>query len=43
MVSVRALVDTRATFPALPEDIVEKLGLPLYGRLKLRQQWVEVG
>jgi predicted aspartyl protease len=34
MASVRALADTRATFPALPEDIVEKLGLPLYGEVK---------
>jgi predicted aspartyl protease len=25
------LVDTGATFPALPEDVVEKLGLPIYG------------
>jgi clan AA aspartic protease len=29
--SLRALVDTGATFPALPEDVVEKLGLPMYG------------
>jgi predicted aspartyl protease len=34
MVSVRALVDTGATFPALPEDTVEKLGLPLYGEVE---------
>jgi len=34
MASVRALVDTGATFPALPEDIVEKLGLPLYGEVE---------
>lgn len=34
MVSVRALVDTGATFPALPGDIVEKLGLPLYGEVE---------
>jgi predicted aspartyl protease len=26
-VEVKALVDTGATFPALPEDIIEKLGL----------------
>jgi predicted aspartyl protease len=25
------LVDTSATFPALPEDVVEKLGLPIHG------------
>ncbi len=34
MASVRALADTGATFPALPEDIVEKLGLPLYGEVE---------
>jgi hypothetical protein len=34
MASVKALADTRATFPALPEDIVEKLGLPLYGEVE---------
>jgi len=34
MVSVRALADTGATFPALPEDTVEKLGLPLYGEVE---------
>jgi clan AA aspartic protease len=28
---LKALVDTGATFPALPEDVVEKLGLPIYG------------
>jgi predicted aspartyl protease len=26
-VEIEALVDTGATFPALPEDIIEKLGL----------------
>jgi len=30
-ISLRALVNTGATFPALPEDVVEKLGLPMYG------------
>ena len=30
-VSSRSLVDTDATFPALPEDIVKELGLPIYG------------
>jgi clan AA aspartic protease len=30
-VSLRSLVDTGATFPALPEDVVENLGLPIYG------------
>ncbi len=34
MASVKALADTRATFPALPEDTVEKLGLPLYGEVE---------
>jgi len=29
-ISLRALVDTGATFPALPEDVVEKLSLPMY-------------
>jgi len=29
--SIRSLVDTGATFPALPEDVVEGLGLPIYG------------
>jgi clan AA aspartic protease len=28
---LKALVDTGSTFPALPEDVVEKLGLPIYG------------
>jgi len=28
---LKALVDTGATFPALPEDVVEKLDLPIYG------------
>jgi predicted aspartyl protease len=27
----KALVDTGATFPALPEDVVEMLSLPIYG------------
>jgi predicted aspartyl protease len=36
MASVKALADTRATFPALPEDIVEKLGLPLYGEVEAK-------
>ena len=30
-ISLRALVNKGATFPALPEDVVEKLGLPMYG------------
>jgi len=30
-IGLRALVDTGATFPALPEDVVEKLSLPMYG------------
>lgn len=30
-ISLRSLVDTGATYPALPEDIVEKLGLPIHG------------
>ncbi|MEM2321200.1 MAG: hypothetical protein QXS79_04905 [Candidatus Bathyarchaeia archaeon] len=30
-VDAEALVDTGATFPALPEDKVEELGLPLIG------------
>ena len=30
-ISLKALVDTGATFPALPEDVVEKLSLPMYG------------
>jgi predicted aspartyl protease len=34
MASVRALVDMGVTFPALPEDIVEKLGLPFYGEVE---------
>jgi predicted aspartyl protease len=34
MASVRALVDTGATFPTLPEDTVEELGLPLYGEVE---------
>jgi predicted aspartyl protease len=29
--SFRSLVDTGATFPALPKDIVEELSLPIYG------------
>jgi predicted aspartyl protease len=28
---LKSLVDTGATFPALPEDVVEMLGLPIYG------------
>ena len=31
MISLRSLVDIGATYPALPEDIVEKLGLPIHG------------
>jgi predicted aspartyl protease len=33
-VSLRSLVDTGATFPALPEDAVEKLGLPIHGEVE---------
>jgi predicted aspartyl protease len=33
-VSLKALVDTGATFPALPEDFVEKLGLPIHGEVE---------
>jgi clan AA aspartic protease len=33
-ISLRALVDTGATFPALPEDVVEKLSLPMYGEVE---------
>jgi clan AA aspartic protease len=28
--ALKSLVDTGATFPALPEDVVEKLNLPIY-------------
>ena len=31
---LKALVDTGATFPALPEDVVEKLGLPIHGEVE---------
>lgn len=30
-VDLEALIDTGATFPALPKDMVEKLGLPIIG------------
>ena len=33
-ISLKALVDTGATSPALPEDVVEKLGLPVYGEVE---------
>jgi predicted aspartyl protease len=33
-VGLKALVDTGATFPALPEDIVERLGLPVHGEVE---------
>jgi clan AA aspartic protease len=33
-ISLRALVNTGATFPALPEDVVEKLGLPIHGEVE---------
>jgi predicted aspartyl protease len=33
-VSLKALMDTGATFPALPEDVVEKLGLPVHGEVE---------
>ena len=29
--TLKSLVDTGATFPALPEDVVERLGLPIWG------------
>jgi len=32
--SLRALVDTGVTFPALPEDVVEKLDLPIHGEVE---------
>jgi clan AA aspartic protease len=33
--SLRALVDTGVTFPALPEDVVEKLDLPIHGKVEV--------
>jgi predicted aspartyl protease len=33
-IGLKALVDTGATFSALPEDVVEKLGLPVYGEVE---------
>jgi len=33
-VNLKALVDTGATFPALPEDVVEGLGLPIHGEVE---------
>jgi len=33
-VNLKALVNTGATFPALPEDIVEGLGLPIHGEVE---------
>jgi len=30
-ISLRSLVDTGSTYPSLPEDIVEKLSLPIHG------------
>jgi len=33
-VNLKALVDTGATFPALPEDIVEGLGLPIHSEVE---------
>jgi clan AA aspartic protease len=33
-ISLKALVDTGATFPALPEDVVEKLGLLIHGEVE---------
>jgi len=29
--TLKSLVNTSVTFPALPEDVVEMLGLPIYG------------
>jgi len=34
-VNVKALVNTSAIFPTLPEDIVEKLGLPIHGEVEV--------
>jgi clan AA aspartic protease len=33
-IGLKALVDTGATFPALPEDVVEKLSLPIHGEVE---------
>jgi Predicted aspartyl protease len=33
-VNLKALVNTGATFPALPEDIVEGLGLPIHSEVE---------
>jgi predicted aspartyl protease len=33
-ISLKALVGTGATSPALPEDVVERLGLPVYGEVE---------
>jgi len=33
-VNLKALVNTGATFPALPEDVVEGLGLPIHGEVE---------
>nr|NAZ29437.1 hypothetical protein [Caldivirga sp.] len=33
-VNLKALVDTGAAFPALPEDVVEGLGLPIHGEVE---------
>ena len=33
-IGIKALVDTGATFPVLPEDVVEKLGLLIHGEVE---------
>ena len=33
-ISLKSLVDTGDTFPALPEDVVEKLSLPIHGEVE---------
>ena len=33
-VNLKALVDTGAAFPTLPEDVVEGLGLPIHGEVE---------
>jgi len=34
-VNAKALVNTSTIFPALPEDVVEKLGLPIHGEVEV--------
>jgi len=33
--TLKSLIDTSVTFPALPEDVVEKLGLPIHGEVEV--------